>query len=565
MFRSCKSLESLDLSSFNITNLNITKEMFSGCQRIKEVSLKDVETEFALETTSMFEGCSNLNSVKFENTGIYNITSTAKMFQKCSSLNTIEIETFSTDKTKDMSNMFEGCSSLKNGSFIEGLSTKSAESMEGMLSGCSEIKSLNLSGFDTSNVKDMTGMFKGMTNLEELEISSFRTEKVEYMSEMFESCSSIINLNLSNFNTEMVINMDRMFSSCLKLEELDLTSFKLKSCNSTLSMFSNTTRQLMLSIEKNEEVMIKAGKHWSEKESNITKKPLDILFLVDATGSMIGSIEKVKEEIIYIAVNLMNKKGMENYDLSLASIFYRDPINSTYDEHEIFNFDKNALNFRTFVEKIYAYGGEDGPEDWAGAFNLAKNLSWNNDSIKFIIHITDAPAHGEEWVGDYDIDYYPEKGNKTDEIINYFAMNSFSIAGFKVYDYGKYSFQRAQKLFRNNGNYKYIIKNFYEYETDQNYFLNLVYESFIYTQNVAILHGIDVSEEQREINWNKIKEEKSIDFVIIKAGAGNEIDTKFNYNYEGAKKASIPIGIYWYAKTNNSEEANLKLILVKKF
>ena len=311
----------------------------------------------------------------------------------------------------------------------------------------------------------------------------------------------------------------------------------------------------MLSIEKNEEVMIKAGKHWSEKESNITKKPLDILFLVDATGSMIGSIEKVKEEIIYIAVNLMNKKGMENYDLSLASIFYRDPINSTYDVHEIFDFDKNALNFRTFVEKIYAYGGEDGPEDWAGAFNLAKNLSWNNDSIKFIIHIADAPAHGEEWVGDYETDYYPEEGNKTDEIINYFAMNNFSIAGFKVYDYGKYSFQRAQKLFRNNGNYKYIIKNFYEYETDQNYFLNLVYESFIYTQNVAILHGIDISEKQGEINWNKIKEEKSIDFVIIKAGEGNEIDTKFNYNYEGAKNAGIPIGIYWYAKANNSEEA----------
>ena len=51
-------------------------------------------------------------------------------------------------------------------------------------------------------------------------------------------------------------------------------------------MFSNTTRQLMLSIEKNEEVRIKAGMYWSEKETNITKVPLDILFLVDATGSM---------------------------------------------------------------------------------------------------------------------------------------------------------------------------------------------------------------------------------------------------------------------------------------
>ena len=216
-----------------------------------------------------------------------------------------------------------------------------------------------------------------------------------------------------------------------------------------------TLYQLMLSIEKNEEVRVKAGMYWTEKEANITKMPLDILFLVDATGSMGGSIEKVKEEIIYISVNLMNKTGMEYYDLSLAAIFYRDPIDSYSDIHQIFDFDKNALNFRNFVEKIRAKGGADGPEDWAGAFNLAKNLSWGNDSIKFIIHIADAPAHGVDWVGGYD--KYPAEGNKTDEIITYFARNNFSIAGFQVSSYGHNSFKRAQLIYNNNENYKYYI------------------------------------------------------------------------------------------------------------
>jgi surface protein len=249
---------------------------------------------------------------------------------------------------------------------------------------------------------------------------------------MFESCTSILSLDLSNFNTEMVINMDRMFSSCLKLEEVDLTSFKLTNCNSTESMFTNTTRELMLSIEKNEEVMIQAGFSWTEKEtdSNDTKIPLDLLFLVDATGSMMGAIEEAKREIVYIAVNLMKKKGMENYVLSLAAIFYRDPIDSYYDIHEIFDFDKNALNFKNFTMNIRATGGADGPEDWAGAFNLAKNLSWQNDSLKFIIHIFDAPGHGTDYVGGYD--KYPGEGNKTDEILTYFAKNNFSIAGFET-------------------------------------------------------------------------------------------------------------------------------------
>ena len=115
-------------------------------------------------------------------------------------------------------------------------------------------------------------------------------------------------------------------------------------------MFSNTTRELMLSIEKNEEVMEKAGKTWREEEETYsTKKPLDILFLTDATGSMSDAIDKVKKDIIHIAVNLMKKEGMENYDLSLAAVFYRDPVYGSWDYHEKFDFDKNALNFKIFV------------------------------------------------------------------------------------------------------------------------------------------------------------------------------------------------------------------------
>ena len=95
--------------------------------------------------------------------------------------------------------------------------------------------------------------------------------------------------------------------------------------------------------------------------------------------------------------------------------------------------------------------------------------------------------------------------------------------------------------------------------------LNSVYDSFQYIQNTAILHGIDISEEQGDIEWTKIKEDKSIDFVIIRAGIGNKTDTKFIDNYNGAKDAGIPIGIYWYAKATNRIKAVEKLKLAKMF
>ena len=142
---------------------------------------------------------------------------------------------------------------------------------------------------------------------------------------------------------------------------------------------------------------------------------------------------------------------------------------------------------------IRATGGADGPEDWAGAFNLAKNLSWQNDSLKFIIHIVDAPGHGTDYVGGYD--KYPGEGNKTDEILTYFAKNNFSIAGFETNsNSGGPSFKRAQNIFRDNRNLNYLFKYYSTYEIEEDYLLNSVYDSFQYIQNTAILHGIDISE-----------------------------------------------------------------------
>ena len=251
---------------------------------------------------------------------------------------------------------------------------------------------------------------------------------------------------------------------------------------------------------------------------------------------------------------------MEIYNLSLGAVFYRDPIDSKYDRHEIFDFDINPLNFRVFVENITATGGADLPEDWAGAFNLAKNLTWRNDSYKFIIHFADANAHGTYWD---DNDYYPAEGIKNDEIITYFAKNNFNIAGFRVELSATKSFQRAQQIFRENNNFNYFIKDFDEYSVEKNYFLDLVYESFQNSLYTAVLYGFDISEEQGEINWDEVKGQNNTDFVIIRAGIGNKTDSQFEKNYEGAKKLGIPVGIYWYANSSNSDGAKKEAEICK--
>ncbi len=76
-----------------------------------------------------------------------------------------------------------------------------------------------------------------------------------------------------------------------------------------------------------------------------------------------------------------------------------------------------------------------------------------------------------------------------------------------------------------------------------------------------MINGIDVSNFQGNIDWNKVKSD-GINFVIIRAGWGkNGRDSKFKENINGAIKAGINnIGIYWflYAKTEKDiiENAN---------
>ena len=73
-----------------------------------------------------------------------------------------------------------------------------------------------------------------------------------------------------------------------------------------------------------------------------------------------------------------------------------------------------------------------------------------------------------------------------------------------------------------------------------------------------ILKGIDVSYSQGKIDWNKVKSSGKIEFAIIRAGYGkelNQIDNQFERNYSECKRLGIPIGVYWYSYATTVAEA----------
>ena len=68
MFYGWSSLQSIDLSSFNTTNVNDMRRMFSECSSLQSIDLSSFNTTNVNDMKGMFLGCSSL---KKENVRIY--------------------------------------------------------------------------------------------------------------------------------------------------------------------------------------------------------------------------------------------------------------------------------------------------------------------------------------------------------------------------------------------------------------------------------------------------------------------------------------------------------------
>ncbi len=86
--------------------------------------------------------------------------------------------------------------------------------------------------------------------------------------------------------------------------------------------------------------------------------------------------------------------------------------------------------------------------------------------------------------------------------------------------------------------------------------------------------GIDVSRWNEEINWGKVKD-AGVEYAIIRAGYRGSVtgalveDWYFKKNAEGAAKAGIPIGLYFFTQATDEveavEEASMVISLCKDY
>ncbi|PWN33782.1 uncharacterized protein FA14DRAFT_180417 [Meira miltonrushii] len=129
-------------------------------------------------------------------------------------------------------------------------------------------------------------------------------------------------------------------------------------------------------------------------------KALDLVFIMDATGSMGSYIASATKNIETICDNIIRSEQLSGPGaLRLGLLAYRDhpPQDHTYIVKN-FGFTPEVSEMKSNLKTLYASGGGDGPEAVTAALHSLLQMEWRQRATRMAVLIADAPPHG---IGEY--------------------------------------------------------------------------------------------------------------------------------------------------------------------
>ena len=201
------------------------------------------------------------------------------------------------------------------------------------------------------------------------------------------------------------------------------------------------TEQLTVHVEKDDasqstQFARNGDSDWTVTLDSITdfspNVPLDLLFLLDATGSMADEIDQIKSTLLSISSRISELPSEP--DLRFGMVAYRDRgddfVTRTY------HFEPDVEKFLDSIREVRADGGGDGPESVNEALHVAiSEPQWRSSAIRLVFLIADAPPHL-----DYEQDYdYAEEMVEA----NRRGIKVFPIASSGLDAQGEYIFRQV--------------------------------------------------------------------------------------------------------------------------
>ena len=272
MFYDCSTITNLDLRTFNTTNVTNMGGMFYNCSSLSNIDVSSFNTSNVTSMSNMFSNCSSLITLNLNSFNTFNVTSMQYMFYNCNRITNIDLSSFNTVNVTNMGNMFEKCKSISELDLTHFI-TSNLEYAYSLFCDCDSLKKINISGWNLSkigtsyslfysstnegnridiveiiadNVKlsssalnTSNGIFCNMRALKKLSLKNLDISNLEDMEGAFSNCYSLTNLDLSGIDTSNVYTMAKMFQNCYSLTELDISNFNTNNVRNMELMFQN--------------------------------------------------------------------------------------------------------------------------------------------------------------------------------------------------------------------------------------------------------------------------------------------------------------------------------------
>ena len=239
MFRWFTKMETVDLASFNTSEVTTMNTMFYMMNSLKSIDVSGFNTSKVADMNAMFDLTGVIEQLDVSNFDTSNVTDMKWMFFGLARIKKLDMTNFNTSRVTNMYGMFDAMTDVSEIKFGTNFNTRNVTNMGRMFSRTSSIQQLDLSHFNTGNVTAMNDMFSLMTSLTQINFgANFDTSNVTDMTGMFYQSTSLVNLDLSHFNTGKVKTMNSMFSQMSGLTILDISNFETPSLEDAGSMFA---------------------------------------------------------------------------------------------------------------------------------------------------------------------------------------------------------------------------------------------------------------------------------------------------------------------------------------
>ena len=186
---------------FDIKDTTDLTEAFNSANYLKSIDISSWNTSNVTYMSYTFNGCRSLTSLDVSKWNVSNVTNMSYMFNFCSSLTSLDVSKWTISALRNMTYIFAYCSSLTSLD-VSKWNVSLVTNMEGVFYNCSSLTSLDLSNWDTSKATAMGYMFADCNSLTTITgVLDFK--KCTSYNSIFANCNNLTSVKVKNLPTDI--------------------------------------------------------------------------------------------------------------------------------------------------------------------------------------------------------------------------------------------------------------------------------------------------------------------------------------------------------------------------